>query len=174
MLVKVTSRAWSLNILALLHAGTPGRQATLLSKTGAGRTAFAQSLGHLLDLGLVEINPGYGHPLRPEYRLSPSGTNVAAIADSIKRATPHAPPTLLRRAWTIPVLVASREPRYFGEIKSELATISDRALSASLKLLEEQHWLERSINMEIRHPRPVYQVVNTGARICQAVSLQSL
>lgn len=174
MLVKVTSRAWSLNILALLHAGTPGRQSALLSETGAGRTAFTQSLGHLLDLGLVERNPGHGHPLRPEYRLSSNGTDVAIIADNIKRATPQASSTLLRRAWTIPVLVASREPRYFNEIKSELATITDRALSVSLKQLEEQHWLERSINMEIRHPRPVYQVVNAGARICQAVSLQAL
>lgn len=171
MLVKVTSRAWSLDILALLHGGTPGRQAALLSQTGAGRTAFTQSLGHLLNLGLLERNPGYGHPLRPEYRLTANGTEVAIIADNIKKVTPQASDTLLRRAWTIPVLVASREPRYFNEIKSELVTITDRALSISLKQLEEQHWLERSINMEIRSPRPVYQVVNSGARICQAVSL---
>jgi DNA-binding HxlR family transcriptional regulator len=174
ILVKVTSRAWSLNILALMHGGTPGRQAALLSETGAGRTAFTQSLGHLLDLGLLVRNPGHGHPLRPEYRLTPNGTEVAIIADKIKRATPQASGTLLRRAWTIPVLVVSREPRYFTEIKSELATITDRALSQSLKQLEAQHWLQRTINMAIRPPRPVYQVANAGARICKAVSLETL
>ena len=32
-LVKLTSRSWSLNILALLHSGVPGRQAPLLAAT---------------------------------------------------------------------------------------------------------------------------------------------
>lgn len=173
MLIKIASRAWSLNILALMHGGTPGRQAALLSETAAGRTAFTQSLGHLLDLGLLVRNPGHGHPLRPEYRLTPNGTEVAIIADKIRTATPKASGTLLRRAWTIPILVVSRKPRYFTEIKSELATITDRALSQSLKQLEARHWLERTINMEIRPPRPVYQVANAGARICKAVSLQA-
>ena len=70
LLVKITQRAWSMNILALMHEGTAGRQATLLAKTGAGRTAFAQSLHHLIELNLVQRNPGHGHPLRPEYILT--------------------------------------------------------------------------------------------------------
>jgi hypothetical protein len=43
-LVNVSSRAWSLAILGALASGTSGRQAALLSATGAGRTAFAASL----------------------------------------------------------------------------------------------------------------------------------
>ena len=174
-LVKVTSRAWSLNILALMHAGTPGRQASLLSASGAGRTAFIQSLGHLVDLGLLERNPGHGHPLRPEYRLTPKGLGVAAIADRIKSAVPrHCERALLRRAWTIPVLVVSQEPRYFTEIKNELVSITDRALSQSLKQLQAQHWIRRRIDADIRPPRPLYQVANAGARVSQAVSGHSV
>ena len=76
-LVKLTARAWSLSILARLDAGVPGRQAPLLAATGAGRTAFAQSLAHLHALGLLERNPGHGHlPLKvPDEAISQSRCN---------------------------------------------------------------------------------------------------
>jgi len=169
MLVKVTSRAWSLNILALMHAGTPGRQASLLSASGAGRTAFGQSLGHLVELGLVERNPGHGHPLRPEYRLTQTGAEVARIANGINRpARQPGERELMRRSWTIPVLVVSQKPQYFTDIKNALVSITDRALSQSLKQLQAQHWIRREVDPKVRPPRPLYQAVNIGARISQA------
>ncbi len=172
VLVKVTSRAWSLNILAAMHAGTPGRQAPLLAASGAGRTAFTQSLAHLIELGLLERNPGHGHPLRPEFRLTPQGAEVACVAARIMRAVPGpAERGLLRRTWTIPVLAVSREPRCFTDIKTRLLPITDRALSQSLKLLQGQHWLERRIDTAIRPPRPLYQAANAGLRIGRAVVL---
>ena len=171
-LVKVTSRAWSLHILALMHSGTPGRQAPLLAASGAGRTAFAQSLGHLVDLGLLERNPGHGHPLRPEYRLTPKGVEVARVADRIARAVPRPSERgLLRRAWTIPVLAVSQEPSCFKDIKTRLVPITDRALSQSLKLLQGQQWLRRSIDPAMCPPRPLYQAANAGLRIGQAIGL---
>ena len=174
-LVKVTSRAWSLDILAAMHRGTPGRQASLISATGAGRTAFAQSLGHLVDLGLLERNPGHGHPLRPEFRLTARGVEIARIADGIKTIVDRSSDLfLLRRAWTIPVLAVSQQPRYFGEIKGQLVPITDRALSQSLKQLEAHQWLNRAIDGSSRPVRALYQAVNAGARISQAINLQAL
>lgn len=168
-LVKVTSRAWSLDILALMHAGVPGRQASLISASGAGRTAFAQSLRHLVEIGLLERNPGHGHPLRPEYRLTQEGAEVATVADGIIRAVPRpSDRELLRLAWTVPVLIVSREPRFFSEIKNDLAPITDRALSQSLIRLQARNWLLRKIDAAIRPPRPLYQATNVGARISQA------
>lgn len=172
ILVKVTSRAWSLNILALMHRGTPGRQASLLSASGAGRTAFAQSLRHLIDLGLLEKNPGHGHPLRPEFRLTANGTEIAKLAYRVESLI-YQPfeRSLLRRAWTVPVLIACQGPRYFGEIKRQLTPITDRALSQSLKQLESHQWLHREIDTSSRTVRPRYQAANTGAEISQAVGL---
>ena len=170
-LVKLTSRAWSLNILALLHRGTLGRQAPLLAASGASRTAFTQSLAHLCDLGLLERNPGHGHPLRTEFRLTPAGVEMAAVADRILSAVPHSAGTaLLRRTWTIPILAVTQAPRYFSEIKGTLGSITDRALSLSLQHLQAQQWLNRSISMSDRPPRTQYRAVNAGVSIGQAAN----
>ncbi len=172
LLVKVTSRAWSLNILALMHSGIPGRQAPLLSASGASRTAFTKSLVYLIDLGLLERSPGHGHPLRPEYRLTPKGTEFAVIADKIAKAVPsNIEFALLRRAWTVPVLAVSQKPRYFTEIKNDLGLITDRALSQSLQQLHARHWLHRQIDTTMHPPRPLYQAANAGIGVSQAVNL---
>lgn len=170
-IVKITSRAWSLDILASMHSGVPGRQAPLLASTGANRTAFATSLAHLVDLGLLARNPGHGHPLRPEYRLTPKGAEIAKIADRIVGVVPRdAEFALLRRTWTVPVLTVTHTPRRFSEIKSDLLSITDRALSKSLDQLQKLDWLRRQIDISGRPPRPTYQAVNIGFKICKAVN----
>lgn len=170
LLVKLTSRAWSLSILAQMDRGVPGRQATLLTATGAGRTAFRQSLDHLIDLELIERNPGHGHPLRPEFRLTKQGVIIAGLANRIESVVGQTSgQNLLRRAWSLPVLGASRKPRYFGEIKNQLSPITDRALSQSLKLLESHQWLQRHVETSGRPVRARYQAANAGADISQLI-----
>ncbi len=172
MLVKLTSRAWSLKILALLHAGVPGRQAPLLSATSASRTSFASSLEHLVQLGLLERNPGHGHPLRPEFRLTVKGVEAAEIASRIVTAVPDDGGfALLRRSWTVPILALTDTPQRFSVIKSNLATITDRALSTSLHQLEERDWLQRDIDTSERVPFPTYLAVNRGIEINRAIDL---
>jgi len=169
-LVNITSKAWALTILSLMHSGVPGRQATLLAASGAGRTAFGQSMSHLIDLGLVERNPGHGHPLRPEYRLTVQGTLIAAAADRIMAMTAPDRQALLRRAWTVPVLTALRQPRRFNEIKTDLPMITDRALSQSLKSMEVSDWVRRDVDDAARPPRSLYRAINTGGEISEAIA----
>ncbi len=172
LLVKLSSRAWSLNILALLHDGVPGRQAPLLAATSAGRTAFALSLEHLVSLGLVERNPGHGHPLRPEFRLTASGIIAAEMASRIVKAVPDDTDfTLLRRSWSVPVLALTAKPMRFSELKTGLSKITDRALTTSLVQLEEKSWLRRDINISSRIPYPTYMAQNAGLDVTVAVGL---
>ncbi len=172
MLVKLTSRAWSLKILALLHAGVPGRQAPLLAATHASRTSFASSLEHLVKLGLLERNPGHGHPLRPEFRLTPHGADVAETASRIVSAVPDETEfTLLRRSWTVPILAITDRPQRFSALKSNLTKITDRALSMSLHQLEACDWLQRDIETSSRVPHPTYLAVNRGIEINRAIDL---
>ncbi|WP_298936091.1 winged helix-turn-helix transcriptional regulator [uncultured Ruegeria sp.] len=171
-LVKLTSRAWSLNILALLHSGLPGRQAPLLAATNASRTAFASSLAHLVQLGMIERNPGHGHPLRPEFRLTTTGRQAAEMAQSFVKTVPDEREFgLLRKTWTVPILALTGSPYRFSMIKSDLSPITDRALSSSLHQLEAQDWIRRDIVTSGRMPFPTYKAVNTGAAISRVVDL---
>ncbi len=167
LFVNITSRAWALPILSNLYEGVAGRQAPLLAATGASRTAFAQSLDHLIAIGLLERNPGHGHPLRPEFRLTPRGKTVAAIANKIQNVAGDEDQDLLRRSWTLPVLTSLHAPSHFNEIKRNLQTITDRALSQSLKSMEVRNWVCRSVDEAARPPRSIYQAVNTGSEICR-------
>jgi len=146
--VNMTSRAWTIPILAHLHAGVAGRQAPLLAATGASRTAFAQSMDHLIEIGLLERNPGHGHPLRPEFRLTALGITA------------------------VPVLTALHTPRRFNDIKRDLPSITDRALSQSLKTMEVKSWVSRHVDETSRPPKPVYAAVNTGGLISQATAAE--
>lgn len=171
-LVKLTSRAWSLKILALLRSGVPGRQAPLLAATNASRTSFSSSLDHLVTLGLLERNPGHGHPLRPEFRLTRHGIAVAETAGRIVAAVPGDDGlALVRRTWTVPVLAVTATPRRFSSIRADLGTITDRALSNSLHRLEAEEWLRRDIETSERLPYPTYRAINQGIEINQAVGL---
>jgi DNA-binding HxlR family transcriptional regulator len=168
--VNITSRAWAMPILSGLHSGIAGRQAPLLAATGASRTAFAQSMDHLIELGLLERNPGYGHPLRPEFRLTELGRTVATIADKIHRVSTEEDWPLLRRSWTLPVLTSLHKPGHFMDIKRRLPTITDRALSQSLKSMEARDWVCRSVDGGARPPRSIYSAVNTGDLISQVIA----
>ena len=163
--VNITSRAWAIPILSSLHVGVAGRQAALLTATGASRTAFAQSMDHLIKMGVLERNPGYGHPLRPEFRLTQFGKEAAAIADKIQRISTEDDQRLLRKSWTLPVLTSLQTPCHFSDIKRNLHTISDRALSQSLKSMEVKDWVQRSVDETARPPRSIYRAVNTGCVI---------
>ena len=168
--VNITSRAWALPILSNLHAGIAGRQAPLLAATGASRTAFAQSMDHLIAMGLIERNPGFGHPLRPEFRLTQMGITVAAIASKIRGVSTEGDQDLLRRSWTLPVLTSLHTPSHFSDIKRSLRTITDRALSQSLKSMEARNWVCRSVDAAARPPRSIYCAVNTGGLISQVTA----
>ena len=169
LLVNITARAWSLAILAAFHRGVPGRQTALLQAVGAGRAAFGQSLGHLVALGLVERNPGHGHPLRPEYRLTPAGVVAARLADGVLRVSQGG---LVRRAWVVPVLGLSRLPCRFTQLRAGLGPVTDRALSQTLQALQAERWIDRRIDPQDWPARPVYVAAGDGARIAAVLAPQ--
>ena len=172
-IVKVSAKSWALKILALMHNGVPGRQAPLLAATTAGRTAFGQSLQYLVEIGMLERNPGHGHPLRPEFRLTEAGTQAASMAAAVLALVEEDESgfALMRKTWTLPILSVLKEQKRFSEIKSLLPAITDRALSQALLQVEEKGWLNRDIVLEGRHPFPIYQTVGLGADIADKIDL---
>jgi DNA-binding HxlR family transcriptional regulator len=51
----------------MLYTGQGERFVTLVNRLGASKDAVSATLAQLIDDGVVQRNPGYGHPLRPEY-----------------------------------------------------------------------------------------------------------
>jgi len=172
LFVNITSRAWALPILSNMHAGVAGRQAPLLAATGASRTSFVHSMDHLITMGLLERNPGYGHPLRPEFRLTPLGTTAAVIANKIQSIAVDQDQDLLRRSWTLPILTSLNTPSRFNDIKRTLPAITDRALSQSLKTMEVKSWVRRNVDETARPPRSIYVAVNTGEMISKVTAAE--
>lgn len=172
LFVKLTSRAWAMPILSSLHSGIPGRQAPLLAATGASRTAFAQSMAHLIEIGLMERNPGHGHPLRPEFRLTAQGIAAAALAAKIQQASESEDQTLLRRSWTLPVLTSLHQSGHFNEIRRTLPGITDRALSQALKAMEDKGWVQRDVDNAARPPRSIYRAIGFGAELSRITAAE--
>jgi DNA-binding HxlR family transcriptional regulator len=122
-------------------------------------------MDHLIKIGLMERNPRHGHPLRPEFRLTVVGKDAAELAHQIRVASGDENHDLVRKSWTLPVLASLHILRNFNDIRRNLNTITDRALSQSLRSMEERNWVRRDVDDTARPPRSIYSAVNTGAKI---------
>lgn len=167
-IVNLTRRRWTLAILAAMADGVSGRQAPLIAATGAPRSGFLDSLEHMIATGLLERNAGHGHPLRPEYRLTAAGTLAARMAAKTFAEVPDAGARkLLQKTWSLPILVTARRPVFFGQIRSALHPITDRALSETVKPMQEIGWLTREVDAASRPPRAIYEAVDQGMGIAE-------
>lgn len=171
-LVNLTARAWAPTILVLMAEGVPGRQAVLLARSGAPRSAFAGSMLRLIELGLVQRNPGHGHPLRPEFVLTQDGRAIAPRFSAALRAIPNDSARLLRRTWSLPILCALDQPRGFSALSARLPAVTDRALSQGLKLLTPAGLLSREVDSAAHPPRVRYARAPLGARVAAPLADQ--
>src|ERR687883_1420320 len=98
-LVAIFHHRWSAPVLAELQRQKGSRFAALAGTLGVGRESLRRTLESLLELGLVARNPGYGHPLRPEYVLTPRGADVARRCARLLEVADN---DVLLRKWSLP------------------------------------------------------------------------
>ena len=79
--------------LPLVASGRGGASAsggakfvTLANRLGVGRETLRRTLDALVEAELVARNPGYGHPLRPEYVLTARGRRLGPAAARLVEA----------------------------------------------------------------------------------------
>lgn len=120
---------------------------TFLHRLGISRDSLGRTLASLIEQGFMATQTGAGHPLRPEYVLSPPGKRIApACAGVMKELRRLGEESLGLQKWTLPVLAALADgPRRFGDLRGALAESTPRALSMSLRSLEEQGMVRRSV-----------------------------
>lgn len=146
--VRLFARRWTVPVLAQLHREGGSRFVSLAYRLGASEGAVRTALDDLIEGGLVMPNPGYGHPLRPEYILTPRGVRAAACSARLEGAldTLGLRP-LVRRKWTLPVLWAVGEgPARFTAVSRALSGATDRVVAGSLRELCDTRLLVRRIH----------------------------
>ena len=164
-LIALFHHRWAAPVLAELERQKGSRFAALVGILGLGRESLRRTLDGLIALGLVERNPGYGHPLRPEYKLTAAGAPVARrcrrLLDDVGEER-----ELVLRKWSLPVLVALRSAARFSELREELPGITPRALALALKDLQAAGLVERVVD-EDAHPPTVRYAATDSARPLQ-------
>ena len=158
-------------LAAMDESAGHARLVVLVHQLGASRAALRAAVGSAMASGYLEKNPGYGHPLRPEFRLMDSGRVVAAGCREYVRALSMVDMAgCAFRKWTPPLLVALAEGcERYSELESELATVSPRALTQSLKLLGDAGLLKREI-LDGYPPRTRYALTAEGERLATAAT----
>ncbi len=163
---------WSVGVLAELHRGGGGAKfVTLERRLRVPRDSLVRTLAALRRLRLVRRNPGYGHPMRPEYLLAPAGERLApacARLDAFLKRSGVAEQAL--RKWSLPVTLAlARGAGRFGEVRDALPGITARALTLAFLALESADLVERRVT-EGRPPGTAYRLTRRGRRLAPAVS----
>ncbi len=124
------------------------------------------SLSHLIELGLLEHNPGHGHPLRPEYRLTKAGEEIAAWGTQLDSILPNPDDKLLiRTKWSLPIVGCVPAETRYSVIRKRLAPVTDRALSQNLKRLADQNWIARKVHGQASPPLVLYDCETTGQKV---------
>lgn len=160
-LIALFHHRWAPPALALLGERGGARFVELQRRLAVGRESLRRGLDALIELGLVRSNPGYGHPLRPEYVLTRRGQEPAATIDRLLAAGDTG---LLLRKWSVPVLAELGAERRFSELRGALPGISPRALALTLRQLEQAKLLRREV-LPTRPPSTVYRPTARGRRI---------
>lgn len=129
---------WTLPIIAELHATDGAKFITLVNRLGLSKDSLSRTLEALAQQGWVMRNPGYGHPLRPEYILTPAGMLLGDPCYRLMQVLQsyRLEDTALRK-WSLPILlVLGQGATRFSDILSAFPGITTRAVTLALKDLQ--------------------------------------
>lgn len=173
-LIALSRNRWAVALLADLAAHRGARFVELLHRLALPRDSLARTLNALGELGWVMRNPGHGHPLRPEYLLTPEGARLAAGAKSIAAAQIQlglAPGALTR--WGMPLVrtIGSSRAR-FNELAKTLAAATPRAISQGLQTLAANDLVAREV-VDSYPPMSLYRLTPGGLLLADAGGLSS-
>lgn len=161
----LTEYRWGPYVLRELRRTDGCKFVTLVERLKANDVTIRRLLAFLIENGLVMRNPGYGHPARPEYILTPSGESSAASSELLlAKLEKHSLEHLLNNRHALPLLVAigGRHLR-FAEIKTLLA-VTPRSLSLLLNELQNQRLLVREVTTN-QPPQVKYSLSGSALKL---------
>ena len=151
------NKRWSVRILALLHSNNGARFVVMKQGLEVNADSLTRNLQHLMDAELVERNPGYGHPLRPEYILTARGRALAPRCEKLVQAVARlGVADTVYRKWSVPLLVHIRSGNgRFSRLRDDLG-VNPRALTQSLHRLRASDLVMQKVD---------YRLTASGNRI---------
>ena len=164
-LIALFHHRWAPPALAELARRAGARVVELQTRLGVGRESLRRALDALLELGYARRNPGYGHPLRPEYLVTEAGRGAGAACGGVLAASR---PDLLLKKWSVPTLAELDADRRFSELRARLGGVTPRALALTLRELELGGFVEREV-VASRPPFAVYRTTAAGRRVREAL-----
>lgn len=172
---KETSKEWiriatryryGLPVLAELQHDQGCKFVTLMRRLEASDRAVRQALDHLIEVGWVMKNPGYGHPMRPEYILTEAGNKVGPDAFTVWQALAEwGEQEVAMERWPLQVLQSlCVSTRRFAQIQRACEGISPRALTLALTKLEGSGLATRTL-VDGRPPSAEYSATRWGMEL---------
>jgi DNA-binding HxlR family transcriptional regulator len=157
-------------IVATLHRESGCKFVTLHARLGASRDTVSETLASLIGNGVVMRNPGYGHPMRPEYVLTPAGADVGeACIGAVEVVTRSGTLDVALKKWPMIVLIAlGRGGGRFNELKEALPGITPRALAGALRDLADAGLADRTVT-EDYPPSTFYRLTPLGRDLLPAM-----
>jgi DNA-binding HxlR family transcriptional regulator len=150
---------WAAPILAELHRSKGSRFVTLSNRLGLSRESLRRTLTALIEADLVRKNPGYGHPLRPEYILTERGHAIAPSCARLIAALERLDANDVGlKKWSMPAVLALAEGECrYSELRQRLPEVTPRALTLALKDLGAAELVARRVTRDYP-PATVYRL----------------
>lgn len=165
--LKLFHHRWTVPILAELHRLGGAKFVTLASRLGGlSPDSLSRTLAWLGQAGWVVRNPGYGHPLRPEYVLTPLGAALGAGCTALFAGLQSLGVEAVGlRKWAMPAVCAlCPAPLGFTTLKKTLGKVTPRALTQTLRELEGAGLVVRVV------PGGAYDLTAQGRNLCRALA----
>jgi DNA-binding HxlR family transcriptional regulator len=167
--IRLAQGRWTVALLADLAAHNGARFVELLHRLDISRDSLVRTIEAAAGQGWVERNPGYGHPLRPEYMLTADGKRMALLAqriDGVRSIVGIEPGGLAR--WSMPIICSiDAGHRRFNDLSRALPPANPRALSQGLRKLAAQQLLQRDL-IEGYPPASRYSLTERGMAFAKA------
>jgi len=138
---------WAVPILAKIDEQSGSKFVTLVQELKISRDSLRRTLRALQTQGFISKNPGYGHPLRPEYILTRTGKDLGPACVQIVQALQEFDVLEIGlNKWSMPLLfLMGKGPQRFSDMKGALPAITSRALALALKDLQSARLVDRTV-----------------------------
>ncbi len=142
-LINLVHYRWALPILSELHRSDGCKFVTLVKRLKLNKNALSRTLNALLEQDLVMRNPGYGHPLRPEYILTAKGQQIGQAVFEVMQTLERLEITdIALKKWSLPIVLILQDQPRFTDILEQLPGLTTRALALGLGMLRQAELLE--------------------------------